>query len=502
MTTIKQNRSAKILNTRRQYLPLVFLALIITAQPSCKKLVDIPPPTQTVTESTAYATDATAIGVLDGIYTNLTNSGTGFPFQGPQSIGLFAGLSSDELNVIGTSNPNYAYYRNDLAALTNGSQLWAPLYNYIYKCNAAIEGLQKSTTLTTAVKLQLLGEAKFMRAFFYFYLVNLFGDVPLALSTDPNANTLLVKSAKADVYNQIISDLTDAKGVMNSNYSDASLLGATSERVRPTKWAATALLARIYLYINKYDSAELNSTEVIDNPVLYDTVPLNNVFLKNKKEVIWHLQPTTNNLNTADGRMYIIPATGPSGNNNFAKLSKFLLNSFEANDKRAALGNWINRTIYNLSPTVKDTIYFPFKYKVGVVTGVTTAAAMTEYIMVLRLGEQYLIRAEARAQQNNISGAQADLNVIRRRAGLTNTTASDQPSLLAAILDERRHELFCEWGHRWLDLKRTGKVDEVMNVITPLKSNGAIQWRSYQQYYPIAKTELDKTPNLEQTDGY
>jgi len=117
--------------------------------------------------------------------------------------------------------------------------------------------------------------------------------------------------------------------------------------------------------------------------------------------------------------------------------------------------------------------------------------------MTLRLGEQYLIRAEARAQQNNISGSQTDLNVIRRRAGLTNTTASDQPSLLAAILDERRHERFCEWGHRWLDLKRTNKVTSTFSSI-PYKS----AYQPYQQLYPIPIYELATNPNLTQNPGY
>jgi hypothetical protein len=182
-------------------------------------------------------------------------------------------------------------------------------------------------------------------------------------------------------------------------------------------------------------------------------------------------------------------------------LTKFLLNTFDTADQRAALGNWINRTIYNSSSTSKDTAYYVFKYKVANSTGVTSVAAMTEYFMVLRLAEQYLIRAEARAQQNNIGGAQSDLNIIRTRAGLPNTTSSTKDDLLSAILNERRHELFCEWGHRWLDLKRTGKVDAVMSVITPLKANG-LPWQSYQQLYPLQKSELDRAPNLTQTPGY
>lgn len=473
---------------------------------SCKKLVDIPPPAQTVAENKVYTTDATAIGVLNGIYANLTLDGS--LFQGRTSISTFAALSGDELNVFGTENPYYAYYRNDLAALTNGFQLWTPLYSYIYKCNAAIEGLQKSTTLTPAVKEQLLGEAKFMRAFFYFYLVNLFGDVPLALSSDPIVNTQLSRSPKDEVYKQIIADLKEAKDMMSANYPDATILGTTTERIRPTKWAAQALLARAYLFTGDYTNAEVESSALLDNNSLFTLSSLNNGFLKSNsgnKEAILQLQPTTNNLNTPEGKMYIILSTGPTSSNP-VRLSKVVLNSFEPGDQRAVLGNWVNRTIYNITSTTYDTAYFPFKYKVSTAT-LTTTAAMTEYIMMLRLGEQCLIRAEARARTgSNLPGAIADLDKIRGRAGLpligSTSPGISQSALIDTIMHERQVELFCEWGHRWLDLKRTGKVDAVMSVVTPLKSNGAIPWRTYQQYYPVSQGELDKAPNLTQTPGY
>ena len=121
--------------------------------------------------------------------------------------------------------------------------------------------------------------------------------------------------------------------------------------------------------------------------------------------------------------------------------------------------------------------------------------------MVLRLGEQYLIRSEARAVQNKIDDAQSDLNVIRQRAGLESTIASDKNSLLNAILAERKAELFTEMGHRWLDLKRTNKIDEVMSVETPQKAGGT-EWKSYQQFYPIPTRELERAPNLIQNPGY
>lgn len=478
----------------------IFLLLIIS-NTSCKKLVDIPPPTQTLAENKVYTTDATAIGVLNGMYANLTTEiDVSNFFQGNNSIGLMAGLCADELEVFGNTSLHYLYYTNDLATFTHGFEFWAPLYNRIYKCNAAIEGLEKSTTLNPLVKKQLLGEAKFLRGFFYFYLVNLFGDIPLALSTDAVANTLLSRSPKADVYNQIIADLKEAKDLMNSNYPDVTLLGTTSERIRPTKWAAQALLARTFLYIKDYSNAEAEATGIISNSSLFGPLPvLNDVFLKNSREAIWQLQPTANNLNTIEGHFYITPPSGPDGP---VFLSNFLQSSFEPGDQRSILGNWINTTIYQNTPTTYDTVPYPFKYKVYASQGVSSAADMSEYFMVLRLGEQYLIRAEARAQLNKFNEAKSDLNAIRTRAGLPGTTATDQPSLLDAILNERRHELFCEWGHRWLDLKRTGKIDAVMSAVTSLKSNGIIQWRSYQQYYPVAQPELDKAPNLRQTPGY
>jgi hypothetical protein len=105
------------------------------------------------------------------------------------------------------------------------------------------------------------------------------------------------------VYKQIIADLIESKDLMYSSYPDATLLGTTGERVRPTKWAAEALLARVYLYTGEYAKAEVEASGIINNTSLYGPLPaLNSVFLKNSLEAIWQLQPTTNNLNTIEGR--------------------------------------------------------------------------------------------------------------------------------------------------------------------------------------------------------
>lgn len=496
-------------NRWRFCIPLILLIPLIVVQASCKKLLDVVPPSNAITEDFVYTTDATAIGVLNGLYSTMNARTIDNPIQGNGGIALVTGISSDELVLYsGITNEVYrGFYKNALQATitpVSGSQHWSPLYNQAFKCNAAVEGLNTSTTLTQAVKRQLLGEAKFMRAFFYFYLVNLFGDVPLALTTDPQINTLLARSSKTQVYQQVIQDLKEAQDLLSPDYLNETLLTTTTERVRPTKWAATALLARSYLYMGDYAKAEAEATKVINNNSLFNLTSLNDVFLKNSQEALWQLQPTLLNFNTSEARTFIIPATGPSTGlllNNPVYLSDWLLNSFEMGDQRVVEGNWIKTRIFKVTPTLTDTVVYPFKYKVNTSPGITSSDEMTEYFMVLRLGEQYLIRAEARAQQNNIDGAQTDLNAIRTRAGLANTTAADKASLLLAILQERRVELFTELGHRWFDLKRTGDVDAIMTVVTPQKSGG-VPWQSYQQLYPLPLSDLQSAPNLVQNPGY
>jgi len=252
------------------------------------------------------------------------------------------------------------------------------------------------------------------------------------------------------------------------------------------------LLARTYLYTGNYLNAEQQSTAVINHTTMYDTVSLNKVFLLNSKEAIWQLQPVnTNPSNTSDARLFLLPGTGPSVTGYPVYLSDQIISSFEAGDQRKT--SWVG----SVTPTSGTTYYFANKYK----NNSTNPANITEYTMVLRLAEQYLIRAEARAKQNKFPEAQHDLNMIRRRAGLPNTTANDQPSLVAAILQERKAELFTEWGHRWFDLKRTGAVDAVMNTVAGSK---ATTWNSNWQWYPIPQSDIDKDPALvgHQNEGY
>jgi hypothetical protein len=468
----------------------IYTATLILLTSSCKKWIEVPPSSATLTSGNVFNTDAGAIGALTGIYAQMSANDQLKGASNITDISVMTGVSGDELTLFDKTNGLDLYYVNDLTAqgVTNGN--WVAGYQNIYIVNAAIEGLNNTGSLTPAVKKQLLGEAYFMRGFLYFYLTNLYGDLSLALSSNYKTNAALARSAQTLVYQQIIIDLKQAENLLSDNFLNATFSGATTERVRPTKWAASALLAKAYLYSGDYPDAETESGKVIGNSALFSLLPLNEVFLANSSEAIWQLQPvgTGPQANTGDGAFFILPSTGPNTAGNFpVYLSRDQMNSFEAGDQRKA--NWTD------SVSANGTTYnYAYKYKVG-----ATSAPTSEYIMMFRLGEQYLIRAEAEARDNKIPEAQADLNVIRSRAGLPNTAAGNQAALLTAILQERRAELFTEWGNRWFDMQRFGVIDQVMGVVTPEKGG---TWSPYKALLPVPYSEIQADPNLKQNMGY
>jgi len=343
--------------------------------------------------------------------------------------------------------------------------------------------------LSAATKSSLTGEAEFLRAFCFFYLANFYGDVPLTSTTSYQTNSLMERTPKVQVYQQIISDLKNAQNSLATDYSLSN-----GQRTRANSWAATALLARVYLYTGQWDSAVLASTDVINNTTLYSLDTLNGVFLANSTEAILQLMQNFNgNINsvaTAEGYTFIPPDSTSSPN---YYLTPQLLSAFDSGDQRRT--NWIDSTDYNNGngPTY---YYYPYKYKINATTA--NPNNITEYPMLLRLGEQYLIRAEAEANLggSEISQAIADLDTIRQRAGLpAYGGGQDQTSVLNAVYHERQVELFAEFGHRWLDLKRTNRATSILGLIKP-------QWTPNAVLYPVPYSEMQADPNLTQNPGY
>lgn len=435
---------------------------------SCKQFVEVPAPTDQLNANDVFTDDQTATSAVVGIYSDMESSS-------PISVDLtlLPGMSADELNCTSVDQ-NYLQFVNNsyLPANPYSADVWG-IYSTVYQANVCVQGIQNSTGLPPATKNQLLGEALFSRAFCYFYLVNLFGDVPLVISTDYRKSDTLSRTPAVTVYQQITADLMEAQALLNASYP-------SDNRVRPNGWTATSLLSRVYLYTGNWANAESQASSVI-NSGLYTLSGLGSVFLYNSNETIWQLMPVNPSFNTQEAVIFI---PGDSTAIPTFPLTNDFVNAFESGDLR--LSAWTgNTTIGN------QVYYYPAKYKN------TGGSPLTEYHIVFRLAEQYLIRAEARMQQGNIGGAIDDLNAIRSRAGLTALPSSLTPyQTAAAVSQERRIELFAEFGHRWLDLKRTSMVDPVLQALKPST------WQSRAALWPVPQGQIGENPSLTQNKGY
>jgi starch-binding outer membrane protein, SusD/RagB family len=442
----------------------IFIVLII-AFSSCKKLIEIAPPGSSLLTANVFTDSVTVQSTLAGLYLQSL-------YRAETS--MYPALSADEFQYVGTT---YDAFINDalLSTTANVNTIWNNSYTNIYYANSIIEGVTASTGLTASVKTKAIAEARFMRAYAYFYLVNFFGDVPLILTTDVNQNSAKGRTDTADVYASMVDDLKFAQANLPADYSMSA--GA---RTRANKWIATAMLARVELYLNNWADAETQATAVINTTSLFNLqADLTKVFTPTSQEAIWQIY------NDATGYTWYANLILP---NPVAKVPTFVLTpsltaAFETGDARKTA--WTSTLLYNDS-----TYTYPAKYKS------LTIGANTEYFTPIRLAEMYLIRAEARTQQNNTGDAQADVSVIRNRAGLSNTTASDKASLLLAIEQERRIELSYECGHRWFDLKRTGRVNAVIGALKPQF------WQPTAALYPIPTQQLSANANLKQNPGY
>jgi hypothetical protein len=445
----------------------------------CKKLIQIPPnaPNQIVT-SQVFADSTDAVAATVALYGNFSGGYGGF-FSG--GLTIYPGFSADEL-VTSSTNPTYLQYYTDVVPVTD-DQFWFIIYGSggIYAMNACIEGVTASTGLSGSLKNQLIGENEVMRAFSYFNMVNLFGGVPLVTTTNYLVNDTLSRASTEAIYDQMITDLKDAQARLTSTYP-------SSGRARPNYYTATALLAKVYLYDHQWQQAA-DAASLVINSGLYSLEPnLNNVFLDGSNEAIWQVPATTGfaaNYQTSEGKLFvpiqhtIVPAF---------VISNFQLQAFESGDQRAV--DWLDSNLVN-----SVAYYYPYKYKNGYITSGTNTL---EDYMVFRLAEQYLIRAEAEAE-GATGNAVADLNIIRNRAGLANYSGpTDQTSLLNAIMHERQVELFCEWGSRWMDLKRTGTVQSVLAA----EKQGPWLQDNHAALYPVPTRDIQTNPNLTQNPGY
>jgi hypothetical protein len=457
------------------------LLLMAGMTASCKKLIEIPgnPPTE-ILQSEQFADSATAMTAVAAVYSYAAGTGAGFGY----ADGLLTectGLSADELISTVSTNTNVTgFYNYGLTRTNSGiTQLWNNPYTQLYPVNAILSGVMASASLSASLKTQITGEMKVVRALYYFNLVNLFGGLPLVTSTDYTATANIPRSSADSIYSQIIADLTEAQQTLTPAYPSTG-------RVRPNLYTASAFLAKVYLFRQQWQNA-YNAANLVISSGLYSLVfNPDSVFLNGSNEAIWQLPATGPYEVTAEAYAFVPSVSGTVPK---FELTPFLLNAFEPGDLR--LKAWTGQSVVTTG-TAKDTLYYPYKYK-----NILTSSPTTEDYMLFRLGDLYLIRAEASAYLGDNAGALADLNLVRARAGLPASAAdpSSQTAVLSAIMHERQVELFCEWGNRWYDLNRTGTAASVLGA----EKTG---WQANAALYPLPQAQIQADAQLVQNPGY
>jgi hypothetical protein len=448
---------------KSRYFAWIAAATLLT---SCDSPLEVDP-TASIDSETALNTPRGIELALNGVYRSL-QSGALYSLDEM----VFADLYADNLTFTGTFQTHREVSLRNVTT-SNGDILakWGAAYIGINRANNVIDAAPNAG-LTAALAGQYRGEALFVRALHYYNLVRWFGDVPLVLAPSTGVDPVTSfpsRETAANVWARIVTDLEEA----------VTLLPTPRLNGRATRGAAQALLARVYLErgaTGDYALAVARATSVIGASTLYsmNAVYRANWTTKHSPESIFEVSYSVNNTNNLSFWYYPQPLSGRWG---FSP-SLDLYNSYAVGDVRRDASIAISPT----AAACTSNCRYGIKYH--------RIATSDDNVPLLRLAEMYLIRAEANARLGTADATvQADINVVRARAGLAATAAAGQAALLTAILNERRWELAFE-GHRFFDLRRHG----VATTTLAIAANRLL--------FPIPQAERDINTSLSQNTGY
>lgn len=429
---------------------------------SCTKVLDVEP-TASISSEDAINDKAGVERALNGAYNALQSVGS----YGRNQI-LVQDLAADNLDWTGTTQ-DYNQIANNLIPANNGvvDGIWAANYDCINRVNNVIARLPEITGLSTEDYNLFMGDALFLRGLCHFNLLGYFGGIPI--KTTPTLDLTQVDQARntpEEVYIQVLTDLTSAE----------SMLPTTRTAGYASSWSATALLARVYLayyYVNPTptlaDMADQKASAVINSTAFILAPAYADLFNGNTTEPIFEVVFDAQNFNRLAQYFF---ARSLTGRYEVGPSAQFM-QSYEVADTAR----------YNASIAIDaSNIPYGIKYK--------DISAGTDRVMVIRLAEMYLIRAEALANTNgDINAIKSDIDMVRNRAGLANTTAGDYDALKLAIENERRFEFAFE-GHRWFDLVRTHRAASVLNIDPKFT------------LFPIPLSEMQTNKLMKQNPGY
>lgn len=450
-----------------KYILFSLTALTFT---SCEKYLLTEPVNAVSDESTIYD-KVSSETALRAVYRQFGN--IGYYGENYVTFGYFPSGDIKNLTTGGSANFVNVNFRSD-DVLFNTT--WNAIYNAINRANHVIAKVPEvnDPALTQELKNRYVGEAKFLRALAYFDLARAWGGVQLILEpTTSLQNRPEVRRSTLDqTYDQVLKDLEEAE----------ELLPETLNRIRATKRTVWALRARLHLYRKQWAQAEFYASKLIDLSGDYSLVkPYSAWFTNNvtaSRESVFELAFSVNNVNSTRIQM---AHSSNGGQYRYAPNDRFvqLLNDPNIGGGRSALIgsitqsgiiNWYGNLYYRRDAT--DPAY------------------------IFRIAELYLIRAEARAEQNNVSGGLSDLNQVRDRANVPLASADTRETLLLAIEEERRFEFAWE-PHRWFDLARTGRAKAVLEALDP---NTKVDAHEY--VFPIPVTQLQLDPTLDPNPNY
>jgi hypothetical protein len=415
----------------KKYIIHGFLIAITVGSTSCKKYL-VEKPNNAIATQDAIVDAGTANAAIIGAYNGVQNYYANYVTLGT--------MPADNVIFNGTLNQ---YLQLDQNAIPADNVITVAVYQGIYQtinsANSVIAGVPavSDPLLTDSAKNRIIGEAYFIRALGYFDLARGWGGVQLQLK--PTADLTALKGVKRSsldsTYSQVASDLNQAVSLLQDD---------ATTRTRAQKSTAIALLARLALYKNQWAAAESYASQVIANSKYVLVKPYSSFFTAPflTSESVFELSFNSSDKNSYWNLWY--PSS--AGGQYTLKPSTSIVTALN----NPAIGGSRNSLIAGTGSNVYGVLY-------------NTTATSTDPLYVIRIAELYLIRAEARAQQNNLSGAISDINVIRARANVPATTATTQAAVIQALEDENSVEFAFE-AHRWFDLVRTARAGTVLGV--------------------------------------
>ena len=471
---------------KQHIIRFTFAALTVLAAASCSDFIDLEPISD-VTEGNFFRNGADAEAGLVAAYDMLQSEYYIF------DLPINGDVRADNMYA-GGDNPNNFQIDEFMVAATNGNveRDWRYLYESTSRANAVLDYVPaiQSNDLSEARKEQILGEAAFLRALSYFQLVNVYGGVPLVLHKVNSTDADVVNQPRASVaegYAQIITDLEMAAASLPESFPD--------EPGRATRGAANALLAKAYAHQPQPDwsKVEQYAQAVINGPysLLEEFDWLWDGNHENSAESIFEVEFIGGSPEANWGpQLFLPPSLTGDQWRKFNTPSRDLIEAFRAAGDSVRLhASILFEDVPWDDPAFPDG-RVPFPYKQRNANGWSSP----NNIVILRLADILLLQAEAKVELGKLEEAKTLLNQVRERAELPPTTAQTADELRAAIALERRLELAFE-GHRWFDLKRTGRAVAVMSALGyPVNENKLV--------YPIPQTELDRNPVLVQNPGY